>query len=269
MKGTSTIRQSKALSVLKRCLELPEMRGSSLDSPTTTALRVSIIRRKAFLYRLYSEWYSRFKDAARFLPDGPKVELGSGAGFLKDVLADVITSEVLLLQNIDVVFSGEAMPFADSALAAIYLLDVFHHIAHPDRFLREATRCLKGNGRIIMIEPYNTWWGRQVWTRLHHEPFEPEARWDLPGSGPLSNANGALPWIVFERDRSAFERDFPRLRLLEIKPLMPLAYILSGGVSLRALLPGFCYPLCRCAEKFLGPFEHRSGMFAEIHVMRV
>jgi hypothetical protein len=36
------------------------------------------------------------------------------------------------------------------------------------------------------------------------------ADWSFPAVGPLSGANGALPWILFERDRARFEREFPQ-----------------------------------------------------------
>ena len=40
---------------------------------------------------------------------------------------------------------------------------------------------------------------------FHHETFNPEGDWKIPGTGPMSDANGALPFIVFERDKEKFE----------------------------------------------------------------
>ena len=39
-----------------------------------------------------------------------KIELGSGGGFLKEVINDVITSDVLELPDVDKVFFGEKIP---------------------------------------------------------------------------------------------------------------------------------------------------------------
>ncbi|MBK8443443.1 MAG: hypothetical protein IPL35_08515 [Sphingobacteriales bacterium] len=56
-----------------------------------------------------------------------------------------------------------------------------------------------------MSEPANTAWGRFFYQNFHHEPFQPEAAsWEIPSTGPLSGANGALPWIIFKRDIDLF-----------------------------------------------------------------
>jgi hypothetical protein len=61
-----------------------------------------------------------------------------------------------------------------------------------------------------MIEPWVTPWSRLVYTRMHHEPFVPAAaQWEFLTTGPLSGANGALPYILFSRDRAQFELEFP------------------------------------------------------------
>ena len=69
----------------------------------------------------------------------------------------------------------------------------------------------------MLIEPWRTAWSEIIYRRFHYEPFRPDARtWEFDSPGPLSGANGALPWIVFERDRTAFEREFPFLRVVSI-----------------------------------------------------
>ena len=90
-----------------------------------------------------------------------------------------------------------------------------------------------------MIEPWVTPWSRLVYTKLHYEPFDPEmAHWEFPESGPLSGANNALPWILFVRDRDQFEREFPMWSIQSMRPMMPIRYLVSGGVGFRALMPG-------------------------------
>jgi len=49
---------------------------------------------------------------------------------------------------------------------------------------------------------------------------------------------------------------------------MPLRYVLSGGVSLRGLAPGWSYPAWTALERLLGPFMGSLGMFAEIVLRR-
>src|SRR5260370_17262970 len=104
-------------------------------------------------------------------------------------------------------------------------------LANPRRFFREATRCLRVGGRILLIEPWVSTWSRIIYTHLHHEPFQPDSPdWTIPLSGPLSGANGAMPWIIFERDREQFEARFPHLKVQLLKPFMPFPSLLSRRV---------------------------------------
>ena len=120
-----------------------------------------------------------------------------------------------------------------------------------------------------MIEPWVTSWARFVYTRFHSEPFRPDARtWSFPATGPLSGANGAVPWMVFVRDRVRFDREFSALEVKRIVPMMPFRYLVSGGVSLRSLSPAWSYPLWCAVERLLEPFDDRLAMFALIVVER-
>ena len=248
------------MGILQRLLEHPLTKGLSVDDPNTTSLRRQIIEQKPYLHSIYSEWYALILQALPATTD--VLELGSGAGFLKSIIPDVITSEILFIEGIDVVADGCMMPFGDNSLNGIVMTDVFHHIPNVEKFLREASRCIRPGGKIVMVEPWRTSWSEWVYTHLHSEPFSPDSGWEIPSTGPLSGANGALPWIVFERDRDRFENEFPNWRINSIQPLMPLAYLLSGGVSMRSLIPNFLYGPTRHVEKWL---EKSCGsMFALI-----
>ena len=123
---------------------------------------------------------------------------------------------------------------------------------------------------MVMIEPWVTPWSRVIYTRLHHEPFEPETKdWEFPSTGPLSGANGALPWIVFERDRARFEQEFPQWSIELIAPLMPFRYLVSGGVSLRSLMPGWTTGFWRSLDELVGGQRGGMAMFARIVLRRL
>lgn len=253
---------------VKRWLEHPLTRGLPVDDPRTTSLRRCIIREKGFLRRLYSEWYEQI---ACTLPsgEGSILDLGSGAGFLSEYLPELITSEVFYCDGIRIVLDGQRLPFVDSCLRAIVMVDVFHHLPAVCRFLQDATRCVRPGGKIIMIEPWFTPWSRWVYQHLHHEPFVPEAtRWEFASSGPLSGANGALPWIVFSRDRVQFLKEFPELRIEEIRLMMPFAYLISGGMSACSFFPGIFYGLVRFMERLFTPYLPRLAMFAQITLQK-
>jgi SAM-dependent methyltransferase len=249
-------------------LQHPLTRGLDLDDPRTTALRRRIIAEKPFLRRIYAEWY---ESIAAALPPSPGavLELGAGAGFLIEYVPDLIASDIMSCPDVDAVIDGHALPLADGALRAIVMTNVFHHLARPRLFLTEAARCVRPGGAMVLIEPWVTPWSRLIYTRLHHEPFAPEAaEWEFAPSGPLSGANGALPWIVFQRDAERFVREFPQWRVASVTPIMPLRYLLSGGVSLRGLIPGWSYAFWRGAEAMLGPAIDKTAMFARIVLAR-
>jgi SAM-dependent methyltransferase len=135
--------------------------------------------------------------------------------------------------------------------------------------LKEATRVLKKDGLLVMIEPANTIWGRFIYQNFHHEPFDTKAGWTIPVSGPLSGANGALPWIVFERDYNLFKSNFPTLKLFDLHYHTPLRYLLSGGVSFKQLVPGFTYAFFSFADKILSAISRQLSMFVTITIKKI
>ena len=248
-------------------LSHPLTRGMAVDDPQTTLFRRQIIRKKPYLKKIYTEWYGMLMKG---MPSGSIniLELGSGAGFLDELIPNIISSEVFVIPGVQLIADACNLPFEDCVLDAILMTDVFHHIPDVTAFLEEASRTLKVGGKIIMIEPWFTSWSYFVYRRLHSEPFIIDAEeWTIPKVGPLSGANGALPWIVFKRDLNKFENYFPKFILRNIRPFMPFSYLLSGGVSMRSFLPGFIYQLLRRIEDSLN--QNRWGMFAYIEVEKI
>jgi SAM-dependent methyltransferase len=253
---------------LKSLLAHPLTKGLDLDAPQTTDLRLQIIESKPFLRRIYNDWYGLIRAA---IPPGKGsvLELGSGAGYFQQFVPDAIQSEVFLCRNINLVADARRLPFREHCLKAIVMTDVFHHIPNVEEFLREAIRCLRPDGRIVMVEPWVSKWSKIIYGNLHHEPFQPEAAaWEIPAGGPLSGANGALPWIVFERDRQLLLSTFPQLRIEEIRPMMPFRYLVSGGVSMRNLMPEMLYGVWAGVESAVSPWMKKLAMFSLIKVTR-
>lgn len=240
-----------------------------LDSPERTIAHQKIIRKKYFLRKLYEEWYNDFKGVQTQLPFGKMIELGSGGGFLKDIMPSVLCTDILELPTNDLTFSALDMPFEDNELNAIFMIDTFHHIPDSSLFLSEVKRVLKKDGLIVMIEPANSFWGRFIYKNFHHEPFDPHGNWKIPDAGPLSGANGALPWIVFERDFEKLKVDFHCLKLEEIRYHTPLMYLLSGGVSFKQVFPNFFYPFFRTIDKLLPSISKQLSMFVTIKIRKV
>ena len=251
---------------LRNLLAHPLTRNLDLDDPATTHIRRSIIAGKPFLRNIYVEWYGKISDNLPAV-SGKVLELGSGAGFLNEFVPDLIPSEIFVCPGIGLVLDGQKLPFADGSLRAITMTNVLHHIPSAQAFFEEAVRCLKPGGRIIMIEPWVSSWSRMVYSKLHHEPFDTESKdWVFSGDGPLSAANGALPWIVFERDRKRFESEFPGVRIRSVEGLMPFRYLVCGGISMRSLMPGFTFRFWRGLEAAMRPVMRNWAMFALIAI---
>ena len=254
--------------ILRRWLAHPLTAALAIDDPATTELRNQIIASKPFLQAIYNEWYGMF---AKELPAGKEqvLELGSGAGYCERFIPGVISSEIFYCSKVKVVADAQNMPFADASLRAIIMTNVLHHMPHSKSFFAEACRCLCKGGKILMIEPWVTPWSSFVYTRLHHEPFFPNAEdWSFASTGPLSGSNSALPWILFVRDRQKFEAHFPGLSIERIQPFLPFRYLISGGVGLRSLMPGFTHAAWARLERLLEFQMHRLAMFAFVSVCR-
>lgn len=250
-------------------LKLPEIRDcQNLDDLSTALLHKEIIQKKVFLKRLYSDFYMIFRNSISDIETKYIVELGSGSGFIKEIIPHVVTSDVLPLPNIDKYFSALKMPFEDGTVDAFFMINVLHHLSDVRTFFKEACRCLKVCGKIIMIEPAKTLWSQFIYRNFHHELFDPSGEWELEYSGPLSSANDALPYIIFYRDRDLFEQEFPSLKILKLLPHTPFRYLVSGGVSMRQLLPEVTYPIIKGIETMLSPLNRYLGMFLTIELLK-
>jgi SAM-dependent methyltransferase len=255
-------------SFLRRVLAHPLTASLDLDDPATTHLRRHIIASKQFLRSIYDEWYKMLAGA---LPEGsgPVLELGSGAGYCAQFIPGLVTSEIFPCPGVQTVIDAAQLPFAANSLRAIVMTNVLHHLPNVRAFFFGAARCLCPGGKILMIEPWMTPWSRFVYTRLHHEPLDMDVPdWAFPSSGPLSSANIALPWIVFERDRSKFAAEFPQFSIEQARPFLPFRYLLSGGVALRSLMPGFTHGVWAGLERALQSQRVSLGMFAFISLQK-
>lgn len=239
-----------------------------IDSPERTLYHKTIIQNKKFMKELYVEWYLILNKLISSVPEGKIVEIGSGGGFIQEILPQIITSDVINLPTNNMTFSALEMPFQNNELSAIVMIDTFHHLPDCNIFLQEASRVLKPGGKIVMIEPANSIWGRFIYKNFHHEPFNPKGSWTFPESGPLSGANGALPWIVFKRDKIKLSEKFPVFKIKKYRNHTPLRYLISGGLTLKQLLPNFMYKPIKFLERIIEPLQCFS-MFTTIEVEKI
>jgi len=244
----------------KRILCTPD-----LTTPESAEKHHSAFFRKAYVQRLYGEWYNSFAAEIQSVSRGKYLEIGSGGGFLKSVFPEVITSDILPFPKMDMVFNAEQIPFRNEELACIMMLNVFHHIHRPYLFLKEAERTLVPGGKILMIEPANSIFSRFIYKNFHHEPFQEDAGREL---AEQENANQALPYIYFQRDRDWLENEFQGLQIEEIRYHTPFRYLISGGMATVQLLPAFTFDLITKLEQLVEPLHKHLGLFCSITISK-
>ncbi len=250
--------------------EKARLKDRSIDDPNRFQDLRFAIKRKGFLTQFYFEIYKRYAATLSRCPkDGVALELGSGAGFVKEALPDVVTSDVISYPEIDQKLDACAMPFGDNALRAILMFDVFHHIPDVEKFLREAQRCLKPGGRCLVIDPYLGWLSTPLYKFIHHEPFRPQAKdWKFDSKGPLSDANIALAWMVFIRDRKKFQKLFPDLEIVSLTPHSPFRYWFAGGLRSWSLVPSKSFNLMTKLDNLLVRLTPRLASFMDIEIVK-
>lgn len=217
------------------------MRARVIDSPLVEALRGQerSWNDRPLLRSLYVDWYELI--CARLSPvEGRSIELGSGIGTLRETCPRVEATDVESTPWVHDVVDAEALPYEVRSLANLVLVDVFHHLARPARFLDEAARVLRPGGRIVVLDPYCSPASTAAYRRFHHERTDLSAgafEDDVSiASEPLAS-NQARATLAFFRSADEFRRRWPGLGVVERRRLALLAYPLSGGFTGKRLVP--------------------------------
>src|SRR6266498_4308702 len=199
-----------------------------------------------FWYReLYRDQFEDFPNPAALAI----LEIGSGTSPLKQFLSNVVTSDVLDLEYLDLVFDCHEIDkldaIKDNSLDVVTVTNVLHHLKSPIAFLNRAASKLKSGGKLIATEPFFSVLSTPIFKYLHHEPvdfriFEPELG---EVQGPLASANIALPWLIFFQRREWLQplnENFD-VATLSTRPFSALSYMATGGISRRLPVPHFLY----------------------------
>jgi SAM-dependent methyltransferase len=198
-------------------------------------------------------WYRElYRDQFKELSNPTELsilEIGSGTSPLKQFFPNVVTSDVLHLDYLDLVFDCHEINkldvIKDNSLDVITLTNVLHHLKKPIAFLNRAASKLKSGGKVIATEPFFSVISTVIFNYLHHEAVdlrisEPELG-DV--QGPLASANIALPWLIFFQNAEWLQRlkDNFDLTTFSAKPFSALSYMVTGGISHRLPVPRFLY----------------------------
>lgn len=259
---------------LRGFLYEPRVRGVNVDDNRLLEIHAQVLKDKPLLKSAFQSFYEQMaKSCDKWLPAaGLEVELGSGAGFFRDVRPGLVTSDVRRAAHIDRVLDAQNLDLADGSVRCIYAINVFHHLPDPERFFSELDRVLAPMGGCILVEPHGGFSSALLHRYLHtDERFDPDApQWkNTEIAGPLSGANQALAHIVFKRDRKKFEASFGRsLEIVSISYAQNgPRYFLSGGLNFRQLLPSWMDGPMRVLEQLASPLA-RHWSLHQVIVLR-
>jgi SAM-dependent methyltransferase len=239
----------------------PMLQGLDPNGADMTVAHRQVLRKKTLLRRVFERFYRECRTLdLRYFGNCPgvRIEIGSGAGFIKDVFPDMLTSDIKLLPFVDLVTRTEHLPFADHSVRALYALNVFHHLPDPRAFLHELMRVLHPGGGAVLLEPYYGPVAQWFFKRLHAlEGFDMHILdWKTAhNTGPMTHANQALSYVVFTRDRDMLHQEFPHLEVVLDRPHTQVSYLLSGGVNFRQLIPDALTFIAMGADRFLTPLN--------------
>lgn len=186
---------------------------------------------------------SIFADLMQYAGPGAVLDIGAGVGFLKIDHPNVTTSDVVKTPFVDCAVSAYEIEASGRNWDAIVAMDVLHHLREPLTFLESASRSLKPGGRVVLIEPAATPFGRWFYRRFHHEPCLPgqlASPYRFEADDEEGNfANMGMGWALFQRDRDTMEEQLEGmgLALLSVRYRDVIAYPATGGLSHRQYLP--------------------------------
>jgi len=207
-------------------------------------------------------WYRElYRDQFEGIPDLATLsvlEVGSGTSPLKQFLPNVVTSDVLDLDYLDLVFDCHEIDkfdaIRDESFDVITLTNVLHHLKSPIAFLNRAANKLKPGGKIIATEPFFSLVSTPIFKYLHHEPVdfeisEPELK-DV--RGPLASANIALPPIFFcRRDWAENLSENYDVANGSVRFFSAVSYMATGGISHKLPVPAWLYRAFFAMDLFL------------------
>jgi SAM-dependent methyltransferase len=265
----------KIITNLRNWLYEPLVHGVAVDDNALLAIHMEVLRKKPLLRSAFETFYRNMMGLCdRFLvSSGMEIELGSGAGFFKSMRPNLLTSDIRKDPHIDLELDAQRMHLNESSVRCIYAINVFHHLPDPDRFFSELCRVLVPGGGCILVEPHIGFSSALLHKHLHSdENFLPDVKsWKTTDiAGPLSGANQAMAYIVFERDIERFNSLYGEI--LEIcyqgYVLNALRYLLSGGLNFRQLLPSVFEPMLRAIEVATKPFAHYLSLHQVIVIRK-
>ncbi len=207
-----------------------------------------IWEQKPVLGKIYrEEFFSRF--VKHYKPGGISLEVGGGPAYLREMIPDLISTDLVLCPWLDTVADAHHLPFKSNSVTNIMGLDILHHLEAPMTFLKEAQRVLVDGGRLMLVEPWVSPFSYLIYRYMHQEDCDLSAKpfaEKIPGSTQQKKAfegNQAIPYLLFgPKNLQSTLASVPSLKPALIERFCLFAYLLSFGFKPVNLLPESLYP---------------------------
>jgi SAM-dependent methyltransferase len=152
----------------------PETDSQTVTEYQTEYLRVAEAAAKEFrIEELVREFAEQYK-----LADRPVLEIGSGRGYLQDIVEnytglDISPSVARFYHKKFILGSATALPFADNSFDGVWSIWVFEHVPNPEQAFLEARRVTRDNGVILLMPAWNcTAWAAEGYEVRPYSDFD-------------------------------------------------------------------------------------------------
>lgn len=239
------------------------------DTRQTLHNRKTLLANENLLYwykRLYQEQFKGIPNISRLRV----LEIGSGTSPLKLFYPNVLTSDIMKLDYLDYVLDAHEIDsftaIDDNSLDVISMTNVFHHLKDPILVMKKASSKLKRGGKLIFTEPYFSFLSKFIYVHLHHELTDLGIQEPTLSKieGPLSSANIALPFLIFENRWDAPLYEVYSRSDQVYTHFTSLSYMVTGGISKALRVPHFIYRLFFDLDYELS--KHIPEMFASFFI---
>ena len=228
-------------------LRYSELENINADSEELITFHRNVLLNKKLINNVFREFYSTCYDLYQKYKkcDGDPliIEIGSGSSLFKHYYPEIISTDIKKHEYNDMTLDAQDMQnVEDGSVDAFMAINCFHHFPAPDKFFEQIIQKLKCGGTCVIIEPYYGFLSKFLYSRMFEtESFDKKQQnWDYIVKGPMSGANQALSYIVFERDRDILLEKYPEIEIVHKRIFNNyLRYLFSGGLNFIQLVPDF------------------------------
>lgn len=167
---------------------------------------------------------------------------------------DIVNVDIFFYPGVDVVASGEELPFADGSIDAIICENLLEHVPHPEKIVAEMLRLLRTGGELYLVMPfvypfhacpndYYRWTGRGIRELLRNADVLDVGARAGPTSGLVAQL-GAWFAIAFSFGHEGLYNILSLVGLVIFCPLKVLDLVL-GRFPTAMHAPGQIYAVAR------------------------